>query len=153
MNKPSEQIIIAENRRAKHNYQIEDTYECGIALLGSEVKSIRERHVSFADSYAIIKNHEVLLLGLKIERFKQATHEMLDPERTRKLLLNKSEIKRLEKLLQQKKLNLIPLKIYFKDSKVKILIGVGVSKSKVDKRDTIKDREAKIDIRRAVKRG
>lgn len=153
MNKPSEQVIIAENRKAKHNYQIEDTIECGIVLLGSEVKSLRQRHVSFADAYAIVKNHEVLLLGLKIERFKQATHDILDPERTRKLLLHKKEIKKLEKLLQQKKLNLIPLKIYFKNSKVKILLGIGISKTKIDKRDTIKDREAKIDIRRAIKRG
>ena len=75
---------IAENRRARHNYAIEDTYECGIVLKGSEVKSLRAHHVSFADSYAIIKNGEVFILGLRIEPFKQATHDEIDPDRTRK---------------------------------------------------------------------
>lgn len=146
-------VQIAENRRARHNYAIEDTYECGIVLRGSEVKSIRAHHLSFADAYALIKNGEVFIIGLRIEKFKQSTHEEIDPERTRKLLLNKKEITRIERILQSKKASLIPLKVYLKNGRVKILIGLGFGKSKIDKREDIKERDTKKEIARVLKRG
>jgi SsrA-binding protein len=148
-----ESLIIAENRRAHHNYTIEDTFECGIVLLGSEVKSLREHRLSFADAYALIRNNEIFVIGLRIDKFKQATHEEIDPERTRKLLLHKKEISRIERILQNKKATLVPLKMYFKNGRVKLLLGIGLGKSKVDKRDTIKERDMKKEISRVLKRG
>ena len=144
---------IAENRRARHNYTIEDTFECGIVLKGSEVKSLRAHHVSFADSYALIKNGEVFILGLRIEPFKQATHDDIDPDRTRKLLMHRKEITRLERTLQHKQATLVPLKIYLKDGRIKILIGLGVGKGKADKRATIKEHDTKKELARVLKRG
>ncbi|HXW53821.1 MAG TPA: SsrA-binding protein SmpB [Myxococcota bacterium] len=144
---------IAENRRARHNYTIEDSFECGIVLLGSEVKSLRAHNLSFADAYALIKDGEVFVIGLRIDKFKQATHEDIDPERTRKLLLHKTEITRIERVLQHKKATLVPLKIYLKNGRVKMLLGIGIGKTKADKRDTLKDRDAKKEIARALKRG
>src|SRR5262245_61546361 len=137
----TEEVQISENRRARHNYSIEETFECGIALLGSEVKSLRAHHLSFSDAYALVKNGEVFIIGLKIEKFKHSTHDSIDPERTRKLLLHKKEISRIERILQNKKATLVPLKIYLKNGRVKLLLGIGIGKSKVDKRDTIKERE------------
>lgn len=144
---------IAENRRARHNYTIEDTFECGIELKGSEVKSLRDHHLSFADAYALIRNGEIFIIGLRIEKFKQSTHEDIDPERTRKLLLHKKEINRIERTLQNKKATLVPLKIYLKNGRVKLLLGIGVGKSKIDKRDTIKERDVKKELSRVLKRG
>src|SRR5690242_11951113 len=109
MNKPDNQTLISENRRARHNYAIEDSFECGIVLAGSEVKSVRERHLSFADAYALIKNGEIFLIGLRIEKYRQATHDEIDPLRTRKLLLHAKEIKRIERALSTKSMSLVPL--------------------------------------------
>jgi|SRR5579871_2484908 len=153
MKNDNEYVQIAENRRARHNYEIEDTYECGIVLRGSEVKSLRARHLSFADAYALIKHGEIFIIGLRIDKFKQATHEEIDPERTRKLLLHRKEINRLERILQHKKATLVPLKIYIKNGRVKVLLGIGVGKGKIDKRITIKDRDVKKEIARVMKRG
>jgi SsrA-binding protein len=148
-----DESIIAENRRARQNYSIDDTFECGIVLKGAEAKSLREHHVSFADSYGLLKDGEIFIIGMRIERFKQSTHEELDPERTRKLLLNRAEINRIERTMKTKASSLIPLKIYLKGGRIKILIGIGVGKSKIDKRDTIKERESHREISRALKRG
>jgi SsrA-binding protein len=154
MKKTHEAIVpIAENRKARHHYSIEETYECGIALLGSEVKSIRAHQLNFADSYALIKNGEVLIIGLRIDRFKQSSHEEINPDRTRKLLLHKKEIVRLERTLIGKKATLVPLKIYIKNGRVKILIGIGIGKSKIDKREDIKERDVKKELSRVLKRG
>lgn len=147
-------ILLAENKKARFNYSIEDTFECGLVLLGAEVKSIRERKLNFADAYALVKNGEVFVIGLRIDKYKQqTTHEAIDPDRTRKLLLNKKEIKRIVRLLQNQNTTLVPLKLYLKNGKVKLLLGLAIGKSKSDKRHTIKDREAKIEISRALKRG
>lgn len=146
-------VSIAENRKARHNYAIEDSFECGMVLQGCEVKSIRARHLSFADAYALLKNQEIFVIGLRIEKYPQATHEDIDPERTRKLLLNKSEIKRIEKQIKAKNFSLIPLKIYIKNGRVKILLGLGLGKSKIDKRQTIKERDVKKELARVLKRG
>jgi SsrA-binding protein len=144
---------ISENRRARHNYTIEDTYECGIVLLGSEVKSIKEHRLNFSDAYALLKDGEIFVIGLRVDKFKQATHEEIDPERTRKLLLNKKEIVRIERILQHKKATLVPLKIYIKNGRVKLLIGIGIGKSNIDKRQTIKERDVKKELSRVLKRG
>ncbi len=151
--KPTEILKIAENKKAHFNYAIEDTIECGIALVGSEVKSLRAHHLSFKDSYCLIKNQEVLIIGLRIEPFDKSTHEVVDPERTRKLLLHKKEIRKLDRLISQQGASLIPLKIYIKNYRVKILIGIGFGKAKSDKRKTIKDREVKRELSRVLKRG
>lgn len=153
MKNAKESIVISENRRARHNYAVDDTIECGMVLLGSEVKSVRAHHLSFADAYALIKNGEIFVIGLRIDKFKHATHDAIDPDRTRKLLLHKKEITRIERMLQNKKAHLIPLKIYIKNGRVKLLLGIGTSKNKIDKRDTIKERDVKKEIARVLKRG
>lgn len=154
MNTEKQEIVqISENRRARHNYTIEDTFECGIALLGSEVKSVRAHHLSFSDAYALVKNGEVFIIGLRIEKYKQSTHDHIDTDRTRRLLLHKKEISRIDRILHNKKATLVPLKIYLKNGRVKVLLGIGIGKSKTDKRDTIKEREGKIEISRVLKRG
>lgn len=145
--------LVAENRRARHDYAIEDTIECGIELVGSEVKSLRARAVSFADAYAIVKGDELLLLGLKIDRWKnQSTHVDIAPDRTRRLLVKKDEIEDLKKLVQQKGLSIIPLKIYFKGPWAKLLLGIGKGKTHEDRREDIKRREAHRDMERALRR-
>lgn len=146
-------MIIAENRRAKFDYTILDTYECGLVLFGTEVKSLRDRHVSFGDAYALLKNHEIFLLGLRIEPYKYGTHQNHETDRTRKLLLRRREIDKLEKETTRKGLTLIPLKIYFKEGKAKVLIGIAEGKSKVDKRDAIKKREGNREVARVMRRG
>ena len=145
--------LIADNRKARFNYAITDTIECGVELKGSEVKSLRARHVNFTDAYAMIQNGEVFMIGVKIEPFKQATHENHVVDRQRKLLLKKEEIKKLQKEINLKKISLIPLKIYLKNGRIKILLGKGLGKSKIDKRDTIKKREGDIAANRALGRG
>lgn len=144
---------IAENRRAKFDYAILDTYECGLVLLGTEVKSLRDKHVSFGDAYALLKNHELFLLGLKIEPYRYGTHQNHESDRTRKLLLHKREITKLERETMRKGLTLIPLKLYFKEGKAKVLIAVAEGKTKIDKRDTIKQREGNREVARAMHRG
>lgn len=148
----SSESHVAENRRARFNYEIVDTYECGIELMGCEVKSLRQHRVGFGDAYAIVKNGQVYMLGLRIDVFPQATHVTHEPERTRRLLLNRSEIDRIERDLGRGKRTLVPLKMYFKGPWAKVLVGVGEGKTHSDKRDTIKDREAQRDIERAMQR-
>ena len=144
---------IAENRRARFDYTILDTYECGLVLLGTEVKSLRDKHASFGDAYAVLKNHELFLLGLRIEPYKYGTHHNHETDRTRKLLLHKREINKLERDTLRQGLTLIPLKLYFKEGKAKVLIAVAEGKSKVDKRDSIKKRESDREVARVMRRG
>lgn len=146
-------VPVAENRRARHNYTIEDTYECGMVLLGSEVKSVKEHRLNFTDAYGLLRNGEIFIIGLRIDKFKQATHEEIDPDRTRKLLLNKKEITRIERTLQHKKATLVPIKIYLKNGRVKLLLGIGIGKTTVDKRQDIKERDVKKELSRVLKRG
>lgn len=150
----AEDTTIADNRRTRFDYEILDTVECGIELKGVEVKSLRARNVSFGDAYAMVKNGELWLLGLKIDRFKNAsTHEELAPDRTRRLLASKEEIEKLHKAVALKGHTLVPLKLYFKGPWVKVLLGVGRGKSHEDKRETIKRREADREMERAMRRG
>ncbi len=146
-------LQIAENKRARFDYQILDTYECGLVLLGTEVKALRDRHISFGDSYALLKNGELFLLGMRIEPYKYGTHQNHETDRTRKLLLHRKELDKLAKESDRKGRTLIPLKLYFKDGRAKVLIGVAEGKTKGDKRESIKEREANREVARVMRRG
>lgn len=144
--------LIANNKKARHNYHIDNEYEAGIVLVGSEVKAIREGRVSFKDSYADIKRGEVFLRRLHISPYAfayNANHETL---RTRKLLLHNYEIKKLVGKIKEQGYTLVPLKIYFKGDKIKVLIGLGKGKKLYDKRETIKQRDVKRDMDRERKK-
>ena len=129
------------NREAKFNYFIEEEIECGISLLGTEIKSIREGKANIKDSYAIIRNNEIYLLNMHINEYKEGNLFNHDPRRTRKLLLHKNEINKLSKSIEQDGMTLIPLKLYFSHNRVKILLGLCKGKKTFDKRETIKERE------------
>ena len=132
---------IAENRKARHDYFVEDTYEAGIVLVGCEVKSIRQGQVNLRDSFAIIKNGEVFAVGMHIAPYQMGSYFNHDPRRNRKLLLNKAEIRKLKAKVEQKGYTLVPLKIYFKDALVKVELGLCKGKETHDKRESIKRRE------------
>ncbi|OIP91695.1 MAG: SsrA-binding protein, partial [Syntrophaceae bacterium CG2_30_49_12] len=136
-NKMSEKII-CQNKTARHNYSIADTYEAGIILLGTEVKSLREGKGNLKDSYGLVKDGEVYLHDMHIGPYSHGNHSNHDPLRVRKLLLHKREIKKLYGKSREKGLTLVPLKLYFKKGKVKIEIGVGSGKKLYDKREDIK---------------
>ncbi len=144
--------LIASNKKARHNYHIDDEYEAGIVLVGSEVKSIREGRVSFQDSYADIKRGEVFLRQLHISPYKYAYNANHEAMRTRKLLLHNYEIRKLIGKIKEKGYTLVPLKIYFKNDKIKVLIGLGKGKKLYDKRETIKQRDVKRDLDREKKK-
>ena len=133
--------LIAENRKARHDYFVEDTYEAGIVLVGCEVKSIRQGKVNLRDSFAIIKNGEVFAVGMHIAPYQMGSYFNHDPRRNRKLLLNKAEIRKLKAKVEQKGYTLVPLKIYFKDALVKVELGLCKGKETHDKRESIKRRE------------
>jgi SsrA-binding protein len=143
---------IASNRRAYHDYAIDDKYEAGICLTGSEVKSCRNHSVSFTDAYADIKGGEVFLNNLNISPYKQAGRFNHDPVRGRKLLLKRNEILKLTQKLNQKGYTLIPLRMYLSGHLIKVELGLGKGKREYEKRDDIKAREAQKEIDRAVNR-
>lgn len=144
--------LIATNKKARHNYHIDDEYEAGIVLVGSEVKAIREGRVSFKDSYADIKQGEVFLRQLHISPYAYAYNANHESMRTRKLLLHSYEIKKLVGKIKEQGYTLVPLKIYFKNDKIKVLIGLGKGKKLYDKRETIKQRDVKRDMDRERKK-
>ncbi len=129
------------NREAKFNYFIEDEIECGISLVGTEIKSIREGKANIKDSYAIIRNDEIYLINMHISEYKEGSLFNHNPDRTRKLLLHKNEIIKLKKEIEQEGRTLVPLKLYFVKNRVKILLGLCKGKKSFDKRETIKQRE------------
>ncbi len=139
---------IALNRRARFDYEVEETFECGIALLGSEVKSIREGRVSFGDAFAEIKNQEVWLNNFHISEYAHASMFGHDPDRPKKLLLHHQEIKRMDRRVREKGLTLIPLSIYLKHGLVKLELGLCRGKKAYDKRADIKARDLDREIRR-----
>ncbi len=143
--------LIAENRKARHDYFVEDTYEAGIVLVGCEVKSIRQGAVNLRDSFAIIKNGEVFAVGMHIAPYQMGSYNNHDPRRNRKLLLNRSEIRKLKAKVEQKGYTLVPLKIYFKDALVKVELGLCKGKETHDKRDSIKKREEDRKVERIKK--
>jgi len=144
--------LIATNKKARHNYQIDDEYEAGIVLVGSEVKAIREGRVSFKDSYADIKRGEVFLRQLHISPYEFAYNDNHEAMRTRKLLLHSYEIRKLVGKIKEQGYTLVPLKIYFKNDKIKILLGLGKGKKLYDKRESIKQRDVKRDMDRERKK-
>ena len=143
--------LIATNKKAYHDYFVEDTYEAGVVLVGCEVKSVRAGAVNLRDSFVIIKNGEVWMLNVHIAPYKQGSYNNVDSKRTRKLLLNKRKINKLRGKVEQKGYTLVPLKIYFKDALVKIEIGLCKGKELHDKRAAIKEREVKRSIDRTLK--
>ncbi len=144
--------IVSTNKKARFNYEIIEKIEAGIALKGTEVKSIRNRNVSIGESYAQIKDDEVFLHNLHISPYEQGNRENHDPIRVRKLLLHKHEIKKLVAKTQQKGLSLVPLSIYLRKGKIKVELGIGRGKRLVDKRESIKKKTIEREIERIVKR-
>jgi SsrA-binding protein len=143
---------VCQNRKAYHDYHIEDTVEAGIALLGTEVKSLRQGKASLKESYVLFRDGEAYLINCHISPYSHGNRMNHDPLRTRKLLLNKKEINTLSGKVARKGYALIPLKIYFKKSFAKVQIGLARGKKLYEKRDTIKEREARREIERALKK-
>ena len=141
---------IASNRRARHEYEILDTYEAGLALKGPEVKSLRAGSVSFQDSFARVENGEVWLHNLHISPYEQANRFNVDPVRPRRLLLNRQEIRQLAVKTEEKGLTLVPLEIYFSRGYAKLQLAVGRGKKLHDKRETLKRRQQDREARRAM---
>ncbi len=144
--------VVASNRRARHDYEILDTFEAGLALEGSEVKSIREGKVVLKDSFAHVRDGEVWLVGTYIAPYEFSRGGGHEPERTRKLLLHKREIARINAKLGEQGLTLVPLQIYLKDGRAKVELGLGRGKRTIDKRETIKERDQQREIERALRR-
>ena len=145
------QKIIAENRKARHDYFILETLEAGIALKGTEVKSMRAGHANLKDSYIFIQNNEAFIEGMHVSPYEQGNIFNVDPLRKRKLLLHKKEILKLRAKTQEKGLGIVPLKLYFKDGRVKVEIAVGRGKKLYDKRATEAKRSAEREINRALR--
>lgn len=143
--------IVTVNRKAKYNYFIEDTYEAGMVLLGTEVKSLRLGKANLKDSYARIKKGEVFVHQMHIGDYPFASYENHDPLRKRKLLLHKYEIKKLYGKVNEKGFSLVPLRVYFQNGKAKMTIAIAKGKRRYDKRETIRRRDEKRDLDRAKK--
>lgn len=143
--------LIANNRKAHFNYFLSEFQEAGIALVGSEIKALRAGHCSLDDSYVIIKNNEAFLLNMNIPINKESTLFGHEPTRTRKLLLHKSQIFRLEQAITREGYTIIPVRVYLKKGRCKVQIALGKGKKNWDKRETIKDREAQRQMARAMK--
>ncbi|MCH5212854.1 MAG: SsrA-binding protein SmpB [Oscillospiraceae bacterium] len=143
--------IIAQNKKARHEYFILETYECGIELAGTEVKSIRDGKVNISDAYASINHLEVWIKGMNVSPFEKGNIFNRDPLRERKLLLHKHEILKLSQKLKEQGLSLVPLKVYLKNSLVKVELALVKGKKLYDKRDDIAKRDAKRNMDRAIK--
>lgn len=143
--------VIAQNRKARHEYFIEDTYECGLVLFGTEVKSIRAGRVNLKDSYCIVKNNEIFVHGMHVSPYEQGNINNKDPFRDRKLLLHRREIDRLRGLSQAQGMSLIPLQLYLKDGLMKMEMAVAKGKKLYDKRHDIADRDSKREMERSLK--
>lgn len=140
-----------KNKKASFDYFIEEEIECGIVLKGTEIKSIRNGQANIKDCYAIVKNNEVFLLNMYIAKYNDASIFNHDERRTRKLLLNKKEILKLRDKVEISGYTLVPIKLYFKGNKAKILLGVCKGKKNYDKRESIKEKDVKRDIEKALK--
>ncbi|MDT7799154.1 MAG: SsrA-binding protein [Actinomycetota bacterium] len=152
MPKERGQKVIASNRKARHDYSILDTYECGLVLVGTEVKSLREGKASLADAFATVDDGEVWLRNVHIPEYTQGTWTNHTPRRTRKLLLHRREIEKLIGKTKESGLSLVPLSMYFKDGKVKVEIALAKGKKAYDKRQTLAKRDAERDISKAMGR-
>jgi SsrA-binding protein len=143
--------VVAENRKARHDYFVEETYETGIILTGTEIKSIRAGRVNLKDSYAEIKNKEVWLVNMHISPYEKGNRFNHDPLRKRKLLLNKREIMKLTAQVQQQGMTLVPIKIYLSHGLAKIELGLCKGKKNYDKRDDMASKDAKREIERSLR--
>lgn len=144
-------MVEINNRKAHFDYEIIETYETGIVLTGTEIKSIREGNANLKDSYAIIRNNEIYLLNMHISEYKEGNIFNHDEKRTRKLLLHKKEILKIKDKVTLEGITLVPLKLYFNKNKVKILLGLARGKKSYDKRETIKKRDIEREIRKQMK--
>jgi SsrA-binding protein len=150
--RPTGVKVVATNRQARRNYDILDTVEAGIVLQGSEVKSLRESKLQIADAFARIDGGEAYLHSLHIAPYLHAQeHTGHDPDRRRKLLLHKGEIERLRARVDQERLSLIPLSVYFKEGKAKVELALAKGRRTIDKRRVVAERDAALDIRRAMR--
>ena len=145
--------IIAENRKARFDYFIEDKIECGIVLEGTEVKSVKNGSLSFPDAFAEIINNEVIVRGLHISEYSYSSVFNHNPDRPKKLLLHKDEIKRLKRKIEVKGYTLIPIEIYVKNGLVKVTLGVCKGKKQFDKRNAIKERDINRELQKQFRRG
>lgn len=140
------------NRKANHDYFIEDTYEAGIVLTGTEIKSIRAGNCNIKDCYGIIKNNEVFLLNMYVGQYKEGNIFNHEETRSRKLLLHRKEIKKIQQAIEVSGRTLVPIKLYFKDNKLKVLLGVCLGKKNYDKRESIKERDIKREVLKNLKK-
>ncbi|WP_211180593.1 SsrA-binding protein SmpB [Streptococcus salivarius] len=143
--------VVAQNKKARHDYSIVDTIEAGIVLTGTEIKSVRAARIQLKDGYAQIKNGEAWLINVHIAPFEQGNIWNQDPDRTRKLLLTKKQITKLQNDLKGTGMTLVPLKVYLKNGFAKVLLGIAKGKHDYDKRESIKCREQERDIKRIIK--
>lgn len=143
--------IICKNRKARFNFHVEDTYEAGIALVGSEVKSLRNGKANLTDSYAKFRRGEAFLVGVHISPYEQSNRTNHDPLRERKLLLHKTQIKKLVGKVTERGYSLVPLKMYFKNGKAKVLLGLAKGKKAYDKRDSIRKKDQRRELERLLK--
>ncbi len=143
--------LIATNRRARHEYEILETFEAGIALLGPEVKSLREGRANLSDAYAMARGREMFLVNLHISPYRQASRANPDPVRERKLLLHKREIAQLAGSVSQRGLTVVPLSLYFRNGRAKVELALVRGKKLRDKRETIRRRDQELEMRRALR--
>jgi len=148
---PDSEKILATNRKAYHDYHIDETFEAGIALTGTEIKSVRAGSINLRDSYAQVKNGELWLLNAHIAPYEPASRQNVDPYRDRKLLMHRREIMRLFGRVQEKGFTLVPLKVYLKKNRAKVELGLARGKKLYDKREAISQRDAAREMARAVK--
>ncbi|HEY8493175.1 MAG TPA: SsrA-binding protein SmpB [Myxococcota bacterium] len=144
--------LVAQNRRARHDYEILDTIETGIVLVGPEVKSLRQGKASLAEAYAVVRGGELWLVNAHVSPYEQAGRENPDPRRDRKLLAHRSEIARLAGQVAERGLTLVPLALYFKNGRAKVELALARGKRRHDKRDAIREREQEREIERALRR-
>jgi SsrA-binding protein len=144
--------VIAQNRKARHDYHVEDTWEAGLVLMGTEVKSLRQGRATLVDGFAEVDGHEVWLHGVHIPEYAQGTWTNHASRRRRKLLLNKAEIAKIERKISDKGYTLVPLQLYFKDGRAKVEIGLAKGKKSYDKRHALAERQAEREKQQAIGR-
>ena len=149
--KKTDENLVAQNKKARHDYFVEETYEAGLVLTGTEIKSVRAHTLQLVDAYVQVKNGEAFVYNMHIAEFKGGNRFNHTPDRMRKLLLHKKEIAKLQGVAQQAGYSLIPLKVYLKNGYAKLLIGVCKGKKNYDKRQDLKAQDAKRDIEKALK--
>jgi len=147
----SDRVVVAENRKARERYTVEDHFEAGIVLIGTEVKSLREGKAQIADAYAVLRNDEIFLVNLHVAAYSHGGYMNHEPTRERKLLLHRREIEKVRSKLERRGYTLVPLLVYFKSGHAKVELGLCIGKNSVDRREEIKERSAKREIDRTLK--